>query len=423
VALRGTLRDFSLGEILQLIGYQRKTGILSIEGEEDTVSISFSDGKIVEADSLKRHIDNRLGNLLVRAQKIRPEALAPILEEQRRSGVRLGTLLVSRKVISLDDLRDALRTQTLNLIYRIFRWSDGRYHFSQESNIKYDPELFVPVSTDNVLMESARMIDEWPMIQKRIRSFQSVFQKAEGTENLTLVSGNGEKPPGALAVSPEETAVWNLIDGKRSVTEVIDSAFLSDFDVVKALDEMIVRQLVVEVNRPAEVPEAPPETAAHKHPTAPGVALWAALAALLALSIWAMPRNPANLLFHATGRRGIVGGLRHAVTVARLQRVDRAVEVTYLTEGRYPARLSEIAAGATVGGGELPGGIRDYRYILRTADGKYDLYGKSPNGGVDPSLAMSRTLDPVAQDLVARPKPLKKNTETPQLPATIEVVN
>jgi len=35
MALRGTLRDFSLGEILQLIGYQRKTGILTVEGRHE----------------------------------------------------------------------------------------------------------------------------------------------------------------------------------------------------------------------------------------------------------------------------------------------------------------------------------------------------------------------------------------------------
>ncbi|HET7452598.1 MAG TPA: DUF4388 domain-containing protein, partial [Thermoanaerobaculia bacterium] len=67
MALRGTLRDFSLGEILQLISFQRKTGVLTVEGEEDTVSVSFLDGKVVAADSLKRRFENRLGNLLVRA--------------------------------------------------------------------------------------------------------------------------------------------------------------------------------------------------------------------------------------------------------------------------------------------------------------------------------------------------------------------
>ena len=43
MALEGTLRDFSLADIFQLIGLQRKTGVLTLKAPEDTVTVSFLD--------------------------------------------------------------------------------------------------------------------------------------------------------------------------------------------------------------------------------------------------------------------------------------------------------------------------------------------------------------------------------------------
>src|SRR5258708_26192405 len=117
MALRGTLHDFSLGEILQLIGYQRKTGILTVEGQEDTVLVSFSDGRVVAADSVKRPFENRVGSLLVRAGKISPETPNRALEDQKRSRQRLGSVLLASQKISAEDLRKALRTHILNPMY------------------------------------------------------------------------------------------------------------------------------------------------------------------------------------------------------------------------------------------------------------------------------------------------------------------
>jgi hypothetical protein len=52
MALEGTLRDFSLADIFQLIGLQRKTGVLTLRGTEDVVIISFQEGRVVGSESV-----------------------------------------------------------------------------------------------------------------------------------------------------------------------------------------------------------------------------------------------------------------------------------------------------------------------------------------------------------------------------------
>ena len=425
MALRGTLRDFSLGEILQLIGYQRKTGILTVEGPEDTVLVSFSDGHVVAADSVKRPFENRVGSLLVRAGKISPDILQHALEDQKRTRQRLGSILLAGQLISAEDLRSALRTQILNLIYRLFRWKDGRYFFSQQASVDYDSDHFTPVATENILMEAARMSDEWPMIEARIPSPNLVFRRAPGTESLRLVSHDGPRKTGELAVSAEEAVVWKLVDGTRSVTEVTESTFLSDFEVVKALDQLIGRQLLIAA---APVAAPPPEAASPfappRHPvSAVRVALLAL--AMIGLGIFStsfFPKNPANFLLYPTRPGGPLAPLSNSISVSRLQRVDRGVELYYLSQGTYPATLSQLSSASILEDYSLPKGeFGDYRYILRSRDEKYDLYGKTSTGLLDPNLALSRALDPVSEAInVVKKK--KKNDLEPKEDVKIDIV-
>lgn len=426
MALRGTLRDFSLGEILQLISFQRKTGVLTVEGEEDTVSVSFLDGKVVAADSVKRRFENRLGNLLVRAGKLTPATLNQVLEEQKRLEQRIGFVLINRGIVSPGDLQAALRTQILNLIYRLFRWKDGRYYFSQEKSVEYEVDHFTPVATENILMEAARMSDEWPLIQSRIPSLDIVFRRAPGAEELGVVSEEEEKKPGTLGVPPEEAIVWKLIDGKRSVTEITESTFLSDFDVVKALDRMLARHLIVEAEPekivPAPAPAPPPEPPREVIPanTPAALVLWGALAAMLLVAVVFLPRNSLN--FVLSGARGYLSPVENSISVAWLQRLDRGLEVFYLNEGFYPATLSELESAAVVEGAvPIEAGTGGYRYILRVNDNKYDLYGKTLDGKLNPSLSLSRSLDPVAREAMISER--HKKAEAKKKPIRIDVVN
>ena len=64
MSLDGNLRVFSLTEILQMLGMQRKTGILTVEGPKDTITLGFSSGNVVSVESSSNPIDNRLGALL-----------------------------------------------------------------------------------------------------------------------------------------------------------------------------------------------------------------------------------------------------------------------------------------------------------------------------------------------------------------------
>ncbi|MGH7484927.1 MAG: hypothetical protein ACREMY_04870, partial [bacterium] len=232
--------------------------------------------------------------------------------------------------------------------------------------------------------------------------------------------------PGELLVSREEAIVWKLADGVRTVAEITEMTFLSDFDVVKAMDQLIGRQLLAPVLRvPATTTGAErivASTVGEPAHFVPATVLGIALLALGVFSAVFMPKNPANALARATRPGGFLAPLQNSISVSRLQRVDRGIELYYLSRGVYPPTLSALNAVAILEDYSLPkGDFGDYRYILRSGDGKYDLYGKTSRGILDPNLSLSRSLDPVSDDLTLV-KHKKNNDVDPNSHIGIDIV-
>src|SRR5207248_270601 len=251
MALEGTLRDFSLADIFQLIGLQRKTGVLTLRGKDDTVTVTFLDGKVVAADSLNRRLETRLGSVLIKSGLLTQEQLNRALEIQKETLQRLGFILTHYGIISPDSLKQAIQLQILQIVYRLFRWKDGDYHFSQETTIEYDRDNVVPISAESILMEGARMIDEWPIIEKRIRSYDMVFRKKLTDQEIVVVGAEEadeiDFDPAAAArrrkpiasdrirISREEKAIYDMVDGTMTVREVMEQSKYPEFDTAKAL--------------------------------------------------------------------------------------------------------------------------------------------------------------------------------------------
>jgi hypothetical protein len=70
MALVGTIKDFGLADILQLIGLQRKSGLLTLEHGADRVTVKFLEGAVVGAETSARNLEELLGSVLVRTGRI-----------------------------------------------------------------------------------------------------------------------------------------------------------------------------------------------------------------------------------------------------------------------------------------------------------------------------------------------------------------
>lgn len=406
MALEGTLRDFSLADIFQLIGLQRKTGVLTLRGKDDTVTVTFLDGKVVGADSLNRRLENRLGTVLMRTGFLSQDQLNRALDIQKETLQRLGFILTHYGIISQDSLREAIQLQMMQIVYRLFRWKDGDYHFSQETTIEYDRDNVVPITAESILMEGARMIDEWPIIEKRVRSYDMVFRK-KLTDQEIVVVGAGEadevdfdteatrRRRGSFSekirISQEEKSIYDLVDGTVTVSDIVEVARLSEFDTNKALYELLTRDLIEEVRGPsaaAVIAQATPVDETEVAETPVPLPLVLILLALAIASIVTSFKNPLNTLRPVLGGLSPIGNSRKAISMQRIEMLGLAIDRYNDTHGQLPFALEDLTpeyVDASL--------LRDpwgntYKYIPRAES--YLVIGFTPEGKPDTDLFLSR---------------------------------
>ena len=222
MALEGSLKDFGLADILQLIFFQRKTGVLTLEGRLDKVRLLFIEGNIAGAESKRRIEANRLGKVLVKKGLLNEEDLQASLDEQRTSNVKFGNILVKRGIVRREDIEEIITGQIKETVIQIFGWKEGSYEFTPQA-IPVDKDIPISIDTQHLLMEGLRIVDEWTLIEGKV-TLDAVFsKKMEEVEDLT----------------DEEREMLSLVDGENDVSTIIDISGKDDFSISKALLSLI----------------------------------------------------------------------------------------------------------------------------------------------------------------------------------------
>lgn len=150
MAVEGTLEVFKLPEILQMISQQQKTGILTVQGQQDIIAVSFLRGQIVTVDSLNQTQEEGLSQILVSEGLLSSAQFARAASEHQSSGTRLLDLLVDRGYVKRDALLRALRLHAARLLEQLLAWDKGEFKFYSGDEVPYE-EGFVPLKVEEVL--------------------------------------------------------------------------------------------------------------------------------------------------------------------------------------------------------------------------------------------------------------------------------
>ncbi len=173
MAIKGSLKEASLADVLQLLALGQKTGCLSVADRSSFGYIYFDRGRICYASIVNRR--DRIGDLLVKNGKITQEQLDQAVQLQGENrDKRLGELLISDGAVTRDDLESGMRGQIEEAVYFLFTWTQGTFNF--ETDVKPERQDFlVSINPESLLLEGARRIDEWSLIEKKVPSFELIF--------------------------------------------------------------------------------------------------------------------------------------------------------------------------------------------------------------------------------------------------------
>src|SRR5207248_2421068 len=173
MAIKGSLKEASLPDVLQLLALGQKSGCLSIADRSNFGYIYFDKGRICYASIVNRR--DRLGDILVKHENISQAQLDSAIERQAKErDKKLGQILVELSSISQPDLERYMRVQIEESVYFLFTWSQGTFNF--ETDIRPERQDFlVSINPESLLLEGARRVDEWSLIEKKIPSFDIIF--------------------------------------------------------------------------------------------------------------------------------------------------------------------------------------------------------------------------------------------------------
>ncbi|NOY53424.1 MAG: DUF4388 domain-containing protein [Deltaproteobacteria bacterium] len=389
MALEGNIKDFGITDILQLIGMQKKTGILTLTAGEDTATLTFEAGMVVAAESYRKKKSDLIGWALVESELLSKQDLERALARQKETGRKLGHILVEENLVRAEDLASMIQLQVRETVYRIFDWQEGIYRFAQQPSVTYDHTNMVPLSCEKILMEAMRIIDEWPLVRKVIHDYSRIFEKTDEKRMIDAsaqdldraidrmfeegqeenLSDRKETLDQEFPLSPAEVRIYQLVEGTRDVQKLIHLGRIGTFETCKALYSLVSAGLIREISGKGETPAG----AGRRGEKGRGKKVLRNLAAyvimflFLLLLVFASRKPTGGLLTAITGGVGTsLGPIRNVYAVREMDRIFFACDVYFLEEQVLPEDPVELVRKGILHSAELfdPWG-RKYRYRSR----------------------------------------------------------
>ncbi len=237
MSLSGNLKTVSFPDILQLLATGKKSGVLEIKTSTRQKEVAFKNGNIVYASSVNSSED-LLGQMLLNRGKLSKKDLERAITLHKQTGRQLGTTLIDMNLFEKHEIGECLKLQIEEIVYNLFSWKDAEFYFHEGMTPKNAPFL-IDLSTMNVIMEGTRRIDEWLEIQKVIPP----------DDVLLAISRSPKTKAEEITVSIDEFSLLSLINGERTLPDLINLSSMGEFVTCRALYRLIVNNLVEVVGR------------------------------------------------------------------------------------------------------------------------------------------------------------------------------
>jgi len=316
MGLKGSLRDFGISEILQLIGLQHRTGRLEVKSEDAEYHILINTGRIVQVEKKPEIKGEGLSDYLLRANAV-PKNQLKLAEAKSKAELKpLEATLVSLEFISALDIKTYIFTRNLDILHQLFLLKDGEYEFNAEP-VNYHPSYTVEIETEQLLMDGYRIKDEWGPLISEIGSLDNIFQKR-----------GGEFGP-ADRLEESTAKVYNLIDGNRNIDELASLCQMTKFETIKALAELKRWARIEPVKRVIEKPEERKPMVSNIF----NVGFWVLIVVLVGLFA-----NGLRLYIS----KGVTGAKPQDNFSWQEERIRGALEIYRIEQDNYPGSIIEL---------------------------------------------------------------------------------
>ncbi len=236
--IQGSLSEFSLPEIFQLLDQGQKTGILTVRDSQNLQSgkpslrhIWLHSGRVVAAGDC---LDNRGLARLIEQKGYITESSRPELERFVQENVLLGLNLKSLGILQPDQLKLLFGIQVLRQVCALFNVEVGQFRFSPISQLPKAEMTGLSLPATETTLMGLRSLKDWKGLENKLPEPSSTLFKI------------GSEPP-HLRLDTSETQVWELADCSINLVKIAEQLHISIQKAQQIAFRLIVVGLVEEV--------------------------------------------------------------------------------------------------------------------------------------------------------------------------------
>jgi hypothetical protein len=218
VVLAGDASGFALSDLMAFLSQSRWSGVIRLHEPTATRSLAMKEGEVRGAVS--DDPAERLSVLLVRLGHVTQAQIDDALRTDPPS--RLGRALVERGLMQPHDLWKCITHQVAEIFHAMVLCREGSYVLIDQP---LDERMQnIQVSTQSLLMDAIRKIDEMAHFRKRIPHGRMYVAKKRASDG---------------ALEADEDRMLSLATGERTVFELATAAHLSEFDATKVIFRLL----------------------------------------------------------------------------------------------------------------------------------------------------------------------------------------
>ncbi len=226
--LEGSLDAFSLPDVFQLLSLTKKSGGLHLTNGQVSGVVYFSGGAVTGAVSdLERQA---LARRIVGLGAADDSALRRAVERAATDGAGVARALLEAGAADGALVQRLAMEQAIDAVFDLLRWPNGDFSFGMGDENPDDVGL--AVAAEQIVGEATGRCDAWESLSRMIPSPDVVL-----TMPVVL--------PEDTTVDPDAWALLSLIDGVRSVGDLVDVSGAGQYSVVSTLATLIQRGLLV----------------------------------------------------------------------------------------------------------------------------------------------------------------------------------
>ena len=237
----GDIASIALGDVVQNLVANKKTGTLTVRSGDLECHVQFKDGEII---SYKDSRDINIARWLVDKEFVARNRMEEALRKYRKAKKKsLGAILRDKRAIDFDEYTGHLNKLVSDGICEVLSLKEGSFEF-REGNLSEKLAnrevcaMGLKYSAQNLIMEAARRSDDWQHIRRHLPSENEIYYTPRG--NLEHLIQNADDEITARAVE--------LLDGSLSLRQVISKLPCSRFEASRALADLIAKQKVRQID-------------------------------------------------------------------------------------------------------------------------------------------------------------------------------